>query len=198
MSKNMRFRRKEWLSVLLCTVATAVGVTLASPFILAIMLADGMGEGFENFSTYIKLYTLVGFILGILIGFCQKLTFYGQANRLNWWIRGSILGGFLGSLIVGKLFTHYGIFVTPVIFGITISVVQQFVLIKSLKKATVWGWLPVNIIAWTMAQVLFLAGIVAFQLNPVLTLLTVPFSGAIPGLITGIYLAWLLKNFKKE
>ncbi len=81
--------------------------------------------------------------------------------------------------------------------GITIGIAQQFVLMKSLKKATVWGWLPVNIIAWIVTQFVFITGIFA-NFNPVITLLKVLFSFAIPGLITGIYLTWLLRNFKKE
>ena len=192
--------------MLLCTVATAVGVTLASPFIFMVIFTVGMAGGFENASTYIELLTKAGLILGTIIGFGQKLTLIGQASRLNWWIRASILGGTLGGLIVGSL-GETAVILSVAMPGIAIGIAQQFVLMKFLKKATVWGWIPVNIIAWIVAQVLFIVSYVVFlstgfvpifQLNPVPTLFALLFSGAIPGLITGIYLTRLLRNFKKE
>ncbi len=193
----MKFNKNESRFIRRWTVATAVGFTLGSPFSLGVILTNGMGGGFENSSTYIKLFTLAGVILGTSIGFCQTLALIGQAKQVILWIPASILGGTLGGLIVGSL-GETAVILSVVMPGIFIGIAQSFVLMKSLKKSTVWGWIPVNIIAWIVAQVLFLAGFAAFQLNEVPTLFALLFSGAIPGLITGIYLTWLLRNFKKE
>ncbi len=200
----MRFSKKEWLFVLQWTVATAIGLTLGSPFTFGVIFTNGMGGGFENASTYIGLFTLAGMIFGTSIGFCQTFALIGQVKQLILWIPASILGGTLGGLIVGSL-GETAMMLSVVMSGSFIGIAQQFVLRKFLKKFRC-GWIPVNIIAWIVAQVLFLAGFVvfistgfvAFQLNPVPALFALLFPGAIPGLITGIYLTWLLKNFKKE
>ncbi|MBC6419972.1 MAG: hypothetical protein GDA44_15015 [Prochloron sp. SP5CPC1] len=201
----MDFNKNESRFIRRWTVATVVGFTLGSPFTLGVIVLHGMGGGFENVSTYIKFGTLAGLILGTLIGFCQKLTLIGQASRLNWWIRASILGGTLGGFILGGLLKLSGKMNSDLIFlvilampGIIIGIAQSFVLMKSFKKAPLWGCISVNIIAWTVTQHVLFSGILSSQLYPGPTLLTLLFSGAILGLITGIYLTWLLSNFKKE
>ncbi len=199
----MRFNRKEWLFILRWTIATAIGFNLGSPFSFGVIFTNGMGGGFENASTYIGLFTLAGMIFGTSIGFCQTFALIGQVKQLILWLSASILGGTLGGLIVGSL-GETTISLSVFMSGFFTGIAQQFVLRKSLKKFRC-EWIPVNIIAWIVGQVLFLVNFVvfvhsfvAFQLNPVPTLFVLLFFGAIPGLITGIYLTWLLKNFKKE
>ncbi len=205
----MRFNRKEWLFILRWTIVTAVGFTLASRFILEVIFTIGMGGGFENISTHIGIFVQIGLIIGTLIGFGQTLVLIGQAKQLILWIPASILGGILGSLIVSSLGEPALIF-SAAIPGILVGTAQRFVLIKSLKKAP--GWILANIIGWTVGQIVFFVGIFAsgdpnrilkiidgrlsFNLFPELIILLA--SGAMPGLITGIHLAWSLRNFKKE
>jgi len=215
MSKYMGFRRKEWLFLLRWTVATAVGCTVVSPFITSAMflVAFSIGDGgsLGDLTTLI-LFTLVGFIIGASIGFGQTLALVGQAKQPILWLPVSIFGGTLGGLIVGlvSLNSLYTASLLSVAMpGIFLGIAQKVVLMKFLKKAT--GWITANIISWASAQVLLIAGLVNMDLYRILNriedglsfalfidLIRIFASVAVIGLITGINLTWLLKNFKKE
>ncbi|GEM_PF-608395 len=160
MLKYMGFRRKEWLFLLRWTVATAIGCTVGSPFIVGVLFVVGLaasdGGSLGNLTTLI-LFTLVNFIIGTSIGFGQTLALIGQVKQPILWIQFSILGGTLGGLIVGLLSLtslQLASFLSVAVPGIFLSIAQKVVLIKFLKKAT--GWITANIISWTLAQVLFI------------------------------------------
>ncbi len=215
MSKYMGFRRKEWLFLVRWTVATAVGCTVVSPFITSAMflVAFSIGDGgsLGDLTTLI-LFTLVGFIIGASIGFGQTLALVGQAKQPILWLPVSIFGGTLGGFLVGLVSLtslQLASLLSVAIPGIFLSIAQKVVLIKFLKKAT--GWIIANIISWTLAQVVFPAGlanmgadrilnIINFKLslNLFIDLIIIFASVAVISLITGINLTWLLKNFKKE
>jgi len=215
MSKYMGFRRKEWLFLLRWTVATAVGFTVVSPFIMAVMFVIGFGiadGGSLGDLTTIILFTLIGLIIGASIGFGQTLALVGQAKQPILWLPVSIVGGTLGGFLVGlvSLISLYTALILSVAMpGIFLGIAQKVVLIKFLKKAT--GWIIANVISWILAQVLLIAGlanmgadrilnIINFKLslNLFIDLIIIFASVAVIGLITGINLTWLLKNFKKE
>ncbi len=211
MSKYMRFRRKEWLFLLRWTVATAIGFTVGSPFILGVMVVVGFsmdGASLGDLTTLMS-FTLIGLIIGISIGFGQTLALIGQAKQPILWLPVSILGGTLGGFLVGlvSLKSLYIVFILSAAMpGIFLGIAQKVVLMKFLKKAT--GWIIVNIISWTLAQVLLFSlkddDIIlsimeeASSLDLFIDLIIIFAKGAVTGLITGINLTWLLKNFKKE
>ncbi len=215
MSKYMGFRRKEWLFLLRWTVATAVGCTVVSPFILTVMFfvsfSIGGGGSLGDLTTLV-LFTKVGLIIGISIGFGQTLALIGQVKKPILWIQFSILGGTLGGLIVGLsslTSLQLASFLSVAMPGIFLGIAQKVVLMKFLKKAT--GWIIANIISWTSAQVLLPAGFVNMGADRILNIINFKLSFdlfidliiifasvAVIGLITGINLTWLLKNFKKE
>jgi len=199
MSKYMGFRRKEWLFLLRWTVATAIGCTVGSPFIVGVLFVVGLaasdGGSLGNLTTLI-LFTLVNFIIGTSIGFGQTLALIGQVKQPVLWLPVSIFGGTLGGFLVGLVSLkslQLAFILSVAIPGIFLGIAQKVVLIKFLKKAT--GWVIANIISWTFAQVLLLAGRANMDGNRLIIFLA---SGAVIGLITGINLTWLLKNFKKE
>jgi len=193
----MGFRRKEWLFLLRWTVATAIGCALGSPFILGVTFLLGLGaSGSHGDLTTLILFTVISFIIGISIGFGQTLALIGQVKQPVLWLPVSSVGGTLGGFLVGlvSLKSEYTAFVLSVaIPGIFLGIAQKVVLIKFLKKAT--GWIIANIISWILAQVLLIAGLANMDGNRLIIFLA---SGAVIGLITGINLTWLLKNFKKE
>ncbi len=215
MSKYMGFRKKEWLFLLRWTVATAMGFTVGSSFILGVMFIAGLAASgsypLGNLDDII-FFILIGLIIGISIGFGQTLALIGQAKQPILWLAVSILGGTLGGFIVGlgTLIRFYlAYFSIVAIPGIFLGIAQKVVLMKFLKKAT--GWIIANIISWTSAQVLLFAGLVNMEIDRILNimedglsfalfidLIIILASGAVIGLITGINLTWLLKNFKKE
>ena len=211
MSKYMRFRRKEWLFLLRWTVATAIGFTVGSPFILGVMVVVGFsmdGASLGDLTTLMS-FTLIGLIIGISIGFGQTLALIGQAKQPILWLPVSILGGTLGGFLVGlvSLKSLYIVFILSAAMpGIFLGIAQKVVLMKFLKKAT--GWIIVNIISCTLAQVLLFSlkddDIIlsimeeASSLDLFIDLIIIFAKGAVTGLITGINLTWLLKNFKKE
>jgi len=164
-----------------------------------------------NLTTLIS-FTKVGFIIGISIGFGQTLALIGQAKQPILWLAVSILGGTLGGFIVGLVSLtslQLAFILSVAVPGIFLGIAQKVVLMKFLKKAT--GWIIANIISWTLAQVLLLAGLVNVDIYRILNiiedglsfdlfidLIRIFASGAVIGLVTGINLTWLLKNFKKE
>jgi len=166
---------------------------MAVMFVIGFGIADGGSLG--DLTTLI-LFTLVNFIIGTSIGFGQTLALIGQAKQPILWLPVSIFGGTLGGFLVGlgSLTSLQLAFILSVAMpGIFLGIAQKFVLMKFLKKAT--GWVIANIISWTFAQVLLLAGRANMDGNRLIIFLA---SGAVIGLITGINLTWLLKNFKKE
>ncbi len=198
------------------TVATAMGFTLVSPFIMAGMFIMGFGmvdSGLPG-NLYDKIvFTLIGLIFGISIGFGQTLALIGQVKKPILWLPISIFGGTLGGFIVGLVsLKSLGLaFILSVAMpGIFLGIAQKFVLMKFLKKAT--GWIIANIISWALAQVLLIIPIFGNMdlyriLNRIedglsfdlfIDLIIIFASVAVIGLITGINLTWLLKNFKKE
>jgi len=215
MSKYLGFRRKEWLFLLRWTVATAVGFTVGSPFILGVLvvvgLAIGDGGSFGNLATLIS-FTLVNFIIATSIGFGQTLALIGQVKQPVLWLPVSSVGGTLGGFLVALVsLTSFQLafLLSLAIPGIFLGIAQKVVLIKFLKKAT--GWVIANIISWTFAQVLLFANLANIDIYGILKISTYGLSfdlfidliiifasGAVIGLITGINLTWLLKNFKKE
>ncbi len=214
MSKYMGFRRKEWFFLVRWTVATAIGFTVGSPFILTVMFFAGfsMDSGsLGNLTTLIS-FTLVGLIIGASIGFGQTLALIGQAKQPFLWIQVSIFGGTLGGFIVGlvslKSF-ELAFLLSAAIPVIFLGIAQKIVLMKFLKKAT--GWIIANIISLTSAQVVLVAGLANMGADRILNIINFKLSFglfidliiifasvAVIGLITGINLTWLLKNFKKE
>ncbi len=215
MSKYMGFRRKEWLFLLRWTVATAMGFTVGSPFIVGVIIILGLGasDGYPlGDLADLILFTIIGLIIGASIGFGQTLALIGQAKQSILWLPVSIFGGTLGGFLVGlvSLTSLQLAFVLSVaVPGIFLGTAQKVVLIKFLKKAT--GWIIANIITWTLAQVVFPAGLVNMDpyriLNRIgdglsfalfIDLIIIFASVAVISLITGINLTWLLKNFKKE
>jgi len=214
MSKYMRFRRKEWLFLLRWTVATTVSFTLGSPFILTVMFFAGFsmdGGSLGNLTTLIS-FTLVGLIIGASIGFGQTLALIGQVKQPVLWLPVSSVGGTLGGFLVGLVSLtslQLAFLLSLAIPGIFLGIAQKVVLIKFLKKAT--GWVIANIISWTFAQVVLVAGRANIDIYGIfnisnyglsfdlfIDLIIIFASGAVIGLITGINLTWLLKNFKKE
>ena len=209
MSKYMRFRRKEWFFLVRWTVATAVGFTVGSPFIVAIMFVFALAASGGSSLGDITYLTLIGLIIGISIGFGQTLALIGQAKQPILWLPVSILGGTLGGFLVGLVSlknSGLAFMLSAAIPGIFLGIAQKVVLMKFLKKAT--GWIIVNIISSTLAQVLLFSlkddDIIlsimeeASSLDLFIDLIIIFAKGAVTGLITGINLTWLLKNFKKE
>ncbi len=215
MSKYMGFRRKEWLFLLRWTVATAMGFTVGSPFILGVLFLVGLaasnGGSLGNLTTLIS-FTLVNFIIGTSIGFGQTLALIGQVKQPVLWLPVSSVGGTLGGFLVGLVsLTSFQLafLLSLAMPGIFLGIAQKVVLIKFLKKAT--GWIIANIITWTFAQVVLVAGRAnidiygifnisnyGLSLDLFIDLIIIFASGAVIGLVTGINLTWLLKNFKKE
>jgi len=211
MSKYMGFRRKEWLFLLRWTVATAIGCTVGSPFIVGVLFVVGFSTNGDSLGDVTYL-TLIGLIIGISIGFGQTFALIGQAKQPFLWLPVSILGGTLGGFLVALLGLksfNLAFLLSVAMPGIFLGIAQKVVLIKFLKKAT--GWIIANIISWTLAQVLFIAGFVNMDLYGIfdriedglsfalfIDLIIIFASVAVIGLITGINLTWLLKNFKKE
>ncbi len=214
MSKYMRFRKKEWLFLLRWTVATTVSFTLGSPFILTVMFFAGFsmdGGSLGNLTTLIS-FTLVGLIIGASIGFGQTLALIGQAKQPILWLPVSVFGGTLGGFLVGLVsLTSFELafILSAAMPGIFLGIAQKIVLMKFLKKAT--GWIIANIISLTSAQVVLVAGLANMGADRILNIINFKLSFrlfidliiifasvAVIGLITGINLTWLLKNFKKE
>ncbi len=212
MLKYMGFRRKEWLFLLRWTVATAIGFTVGSPFILGVMFVFALGASGGSSLGDITYLTLIGLIIGISIGFGQTLALIGQAKQPILWLPVSILGGTLGGFLVGLVSlksSGLAFILSAAIPGIFLGIAQKIVLMKFLKKTT--GWIIANIITWTLAQVLLIAGLVNMETYTIfnriedelpfgrfINLIIILASVAVIGLITGINLTWLLKNFKKE
>jgi len=210
----MRFRKKEWLFLLRWTVATTVSFTLGSPFILTVMFFAGFsmdGGSLGNLTTLIS-FTLVGLIIGASIGFGQTLALIGQAKQPILWLPVSVFGGTLGGFLVGLVsLTSFELafILSAAMPGIFLGIAQKIVLMKFLKKAT--GWIIANIISLTSAQVVLVAGLANMGADRILNIINFKLSFrlfidliiifasvAVIGLITGINLTWLLKNFKKE
>ena len=212
MLKYMGFRRKEWLFLLRWTVATAIGFTVGSPFILGVMFVFALGASGGSSLGDITYLTLIGLIIGISIGFGQTLALIGQAKQPILWLPVSILGGTLGGFLVGLVSlksSGLAFILSAAIPVIFLGIAQKIVLMKFLKKTT--GWIIANIITWTLAQVLLIAGLVNMETYTIfnriedelpfgrfINLIIILASVAVIGLITGINLTWLLKNFKKE
>ncbi len=216
MSKHMGFRRKEWLFLLRWTVATAVGFTVVSPFIVGVIFIVGFsaanGGSLGDLNDLIS-FTQVGLIIGASIGFGQTLALIGQVKKPILWLPVSIFGGTLGGFLVGlvSLKNRYiALILSATIPVFFLGIAQKVVLMKFLKKAN--GWIIANIISWALAQVLLIIPIFGNMdlyriLNRIedglsfdlfIDLIIIFASVAVIGLITGINLTWLLKNFKKE
>jgi hypothetical protein len=114
-------------------------------------------------------------VIGIALGVLQFFVLQHRLRRAWRWIPATILGWWLGAVIVTFLLPSSMDFLAGVITGLSLGVAQWLVLRRELAWSA-W-WIVVNIVAWTTGYAL-LPGV----------LLT----GVMAGLITGTALGLLL------
>jgi len=188
-SKVARNEFGMWLE---WTLATAFGMLLG--FLPSLVLVNVMDLALARF--------IVPLFAGFLVGLAQWVVLRKYVNEVSDWILAAgaswAIGYALGLFLINGL-TGTGLdgFISYILFGIIVALVQWPILRREIPN--VWMWVLANVVGWTAGFFLSQVSLDLFfdgpAIDPVASTSVISgVSGLVAGAITGIALIWIVRQ----
>lgn len=181
-----------WYTWIGWVLASAIGAAIG--FAIAVNLLDSLSR---NISSALNEVLIFGLILAGM-GTMQWLVLRSQISQAGWWILASSVSGIVLGFMATLFSTRVEVneFIGMSLFGIMLVVPQWLVLRRQLSHS--WLWLIASPMGWTLGYlaVMVLGGTSIWPETTETTGLILGFAviGAVVGMITGLFLIWLLRH----